>query len=69
MIFFMPLLPVFPFFYLVHLVSPGSERTDQQSVFRRETREEDPELNHGLQTDGTDLPVPQRRREVRCHQD
>lgn len=39
---------------------PGSEPTHQQSACRRQTSEEDPELRHGLQTDGADLPVPLR---------
>lgn len=47
----------------------GPQRTDQQSVHRRQTREEDPELHRSLQTDGADLPVPQRFGEVRRHQD
>lgn len=57
---------VFSFF---HLIWPDPERADQQSVFWRQAREEDPELTHGLQTNGADLPVSECCREVWRHQD
>lgn len=66
-----PLLNIFSSFCRLsrHVLATGSGPTYQQSVCGRQTGEEDPELGHGLQTDGADLPVPHRRWELRGHQD
>lgn len=48
-----------PFLSLI-LIFPDPEPAGEQSVCWRQTREEDPKLIHGFQTNGADLPVSQR---------
>lgn len=53
------------FFFLL----PDPEPAGEQPVCWGQTREEDPELNHGLQTNGADLPVPEGGGSLRSQQD
>lgn len=62
----------FPFHVLtphIIFISPDSEPAGEQPVCWRQTREEDPKLIHGLQTNGADFPVPESSRGIRRQQD